>query len=491
MIKTRLQYLYGIFRRVNHFLWSDHSLSRRKWYIKYGFSILLLFFVTTFKLFYFEIIGVETPFLLFFAIVILATGFGGIGPGIFTTIASALLCNYYFLPPVNKLHFSNGEISQFIIYIFECLLIISLSGALTRANKNLRRSEERFRAMIENSSDAIVVADGKGLILYASPAIEKVLGYTAKELKRINALRYIHKDEKEKLKNMFSSLLQAPGKSQIVTHRYLHKDKSWAWIESTITNLLHHPAVDGIVANFRNVTDRVILEKQKDDFVGIATHELKTPVTSLKAYAQILFKRFIREGNESSATLVKKMEAQLNKLIGLIGDMLDVTKIEGGIMQFQESFYDFNELVNEVAEELQRTTGNHKIELKLDDSAKVFGDRERIAQVLTNLISNAIKYSPHSTIITIFSKHGRYSITLCVEDKGIGISRENQDKIFERFYRVSGSDSYTFPGIGLGLYISQEIVKRQGGRIWVESEKGEGAVFCIELPYNHKVNQTI
>ncbi len=491
MIKTALQYYLAFARRVNYFFWSDKAMVKRKWYIRYGFSILLLVIATAIKLHNYDIIGINTPFLLYFGIVILATGFGGVGPGVFTTGVSALVCNYYFLSPFHRFYFDKNQGVQLGLFIIECLMLISLSGAVTRASRNVRRRGERFRAMLENSSDAIIVINEKGQILYASPAIERVIGYTPDEFKKMNVWEKIHEDEVKMLEKMVGSLLQSPGKSQAILHRYLHKNQTWAWIESTITNLINHPGINGIVSNFRNVTDRVLLERQKDDFVGVATHELKTPVTSIKAYAQILLKRFRREGNEASAIMIEKMDQQLNKLIGLIGDMLDVTKIEGGRLQFQESFYDFNELVIEVVEELQRTTSDHEIELKLDESEKVFGDRERIAQVLTNLITNAIKYSPASRKINVYTSLERKGITICVKDYGVGISNENQGKIFERFYRVSGPGYQTFPGIGLGLYISHEIVKRQGGRIWVQSEKDKGSTFCFELPYNYTLNEKI
>lgn len=486
MQKTALKYYLSFARNVGRYLWSDSAMLARKWYIKYAFSIILLVLGTYLKVHFNDFLGRETPFLLYFAVVILSTGFGGIGTGIFATIFSAFLCNYYFISPFETFDIDQTHSIQILAYMLECLLIISLSGAVTRANRNVRSSGEKFKALLENSNDAIIVVNEKGDILYASPTTEKVVGYTHGEVKKMNIGDKLHKDDEELLKKAFGFVLEAPGNSQTILHRYLIKNGSWAWLESTITNLSNHPGIMGMVSNFRNVTEKVLLEKQKDDFIGVATHELKTPVTSIKAYAQILSNRFRKEGNVSSALLVEKMDVQLNKLIGLIGDLLDVTKIEGGSLQFQESFYDFNTLVEEVVEELQHTTAAHKIILKLDNNEKVFGDRERIGQVLTNLISNAIKYSPVSETINIITALQSTSVKLCVEDQGVGISEKDKDKIFQRFYRVSGPDSHTFPGIGLGLYISSEIIKRQGGRIWVESKAGKGSTFYFELPYNYK-----
>ncbi|MEP7252290.1 MAG: ATP-binding protein [Ginsengibacter sp.] len=488
MTKSTLQYYFAFAKRVNYYFWSDKAMIKRKWYVRYGFSVLLLFLATSLKILFYDTIGTDVPFLAYFAIVILATGFGGIGPGIFTTIISALISDYYFLEPHLTLSLDRKQGVQLILFVSECLLLISLSGAVTRASRNLRRRGERFRAMLENSKDAIIVVNAKDEIVYASPATERVIGYTPKELKRMKAWERLHADEQQMLFEMYLDLAETPGMSKTVLHKYLHKNNSWSWIENTFTNLKYNPGVNGIVFNFRNVTDKVLLERQKDDFVGVATHELKTPVTSIKAYAQILLKRFRREGNDPAAAMIEKMDQQLNKLITLISDMLDVTKIEGGRLYFQEGFYDFNEMVTEVVEELQRTTNEHIIELKLDESEKIFGDRERVGQVLTNLITNAIKYSPSARNIYVSTALKKSGVMLCVEDHGVGIAKENQGKIFERFFRVSGPEYQTFPGIGLGLYISYEIVKKQGGRIWVQSEKGKGSTFCFELPYNYKSN---
>jgi signal transduction histidine kinase len=224
------------------------------------------------------------------------------------------------------------------------------------------------------------------------------------------------------------------------------------------------------------------LSRQKDDFIGIASHELKTPVTSVKAYTQILRNRFTKAEDMKSAELARKMDLQLDKLTNLIADLLDVTKIESDKLQFNEMYFDFNELVVETVEELQRITERHKIILELGVSKTVYGDRERTSQVIANFITNAIKYSPSSDKIIVKTEAAKNNVMLRVQDFGVGISEKEQDKVFERFYRVNGNKNETYPGLGLGLYISAEIIKRQKGEIWVESEKGKGSTFCFCLP---------
>ncbi|HYK08648.1 MAG TPA: HAMP domain-containing sensor histidine kinase [Candidatus Eisenbacteria bacterium] len=225
------------------------------------------------------------------------------------------------------------------------------------------------------------------------------------------------------------------------------------------------------------------LKKQaqhKDEFMSVATHELKTPVTSLKAFAQVMQSRLARAGDEKSALQLSKMDAQLNKLTALIGDLLDATKIDTGKLEFHQGYFDFNELVNEIVEEMQLTTERHRIIKKLSATKTIYGDRTRLGQVMVNLLSNAIKYSPHGDTILVSTMGDKKYITCCVQDYGIGIAKENHSKIFERFQRVGNQD--TFGGLGLGLFIASRIIQRHGGTMQVESEKNKGSTFCFTLP---------
>ena len=241
-----------------------------------------------------------------------------------------MYANYFFLPPEHEFHFTKTDNIQVLVLVLECLLLISLSGAVTRASARVRKTAERFHALVENSADVIAVTDANAKILYCSPSVKKALGYSVKEFRKINGLALVHPDEEFAIQKFFVELFQSPGKTKFILHRYLHKNGKYVWIETAFTNLLHDPSVKCIVSNFRNVTERVVLERQKEDFIGIATHELKTPVTSIKAYAQILLRRFSKEGNSGAAIMIEKMDVQLNKLISQISDLLDVTKIEGG-----------------------------------------------------------------------------------------------------------------------------------------------------------------
>ncbi len=202
-----------------------------------------------------------------------------------------------------------------------------------------------------------------------------------------------------------------------------------------------------------------------------------------------LIQVFHKEGNKDSALMLMKVNTQLDKLTGLISDLLDVTKIESGKLAFYEDYFDFNKLVDEVIQDIQLTAQKHKLVKKLDTTTLVFGDRDRIGQVITNFLTNAVKYSPQSKEIHIHTHRTPEAITLSVSDFGIGIPKESLDRVFERFFRVKSAKGNTFPGIGLGLFISSQIIKRQHGKIWVESEMGRGSTFSFSLPLHKKTKQ--
>lgn len=233
------------------------------------------------------------------------------------------------------------------------------------------------------------------------------------------------------------------------------------------------------------------LEAQKDNFLAIASHELKTPVTSIKAYGQVLQKMFNQKGDTIAVAAIKKMDAQINKLTVLISDLLDVTKIQSGKLYMNLEYFNFNELLHEIVDELQVTATKHRLVKEFGTEAQLFGDRDRTGQVITNFITNAIKYSPEGGDIFIRSTVAGQKIILGVQDFGIGIPKDEAAKVFERFYRVTGSKHNTIPGLGLGLYISSEIIKRQGGKIWVESTEGKGSTFFFSLPLKKKQRKTV
>ena len=225
-----------------------------------------------------------------------------------------------------------------------------------------------------------------------------------------------------------------------------------------------------------------LLNKKKDEFISIASHELKTPLTSLKAYIQLLDKlNRQQKGKEKTTSFLSKADLYVRRLENLVSDLLDVSKIEAGKLQFTMEELDLYEMLNESIENMSVTLTRHKLVVSNEAKVRVKGDRQRLDQVISNLISNAVKYSPKSDRIEICASADEYKVTITVKDFGLGIEASHLSRIFDRFYRAE-SISHNITGLGLGLYISSEVVKRHDGCIWAESELGKGSTFYFTLP---------
>jgi two-component system CheB/CheR fusion protein len=237
-----------------------------------------------------------------------------------------------------------------------------------------------------------------------------------------------------------------------------------------------------ILLALEDITERKAHEKREEAFIGIASHEFKTPLTSLKAYTEFLLARFAQTKDEDVVQLLSKEERQIDKLILLVGELLDITQIEAGQLRIRRELVDLMAIVRESIELLGHMTPTQTMVIEGKESCQVYADPERLGAVVSNLLSNAIKYAPASTPIVVKIAEKREEVILSVQDAGPGIESDKHRHLFERFYRVSGSAEETYPGLGLGLYIAAEIVKGHRGRIWVESEKGKGATFFVTLP---------
>lgn len=256
---------------------------------------------------------------------------------------------------------------------------------------------------------------------------------------------------------------------KIILERTHQLELSNASLKKTINDL--HEA--------RKETEKLM--KQKDEFLGIASHELKTPVTSLKAYNQILSTMPGTAVDKNAMHL--KMDTQINKLTLLINNLLDVTKIHEGGLMYNKEIISLTDTVTEIAEEMQRTISSHEITIgNTDEALPIDADKERVSQIIDNLISNAVKYSAAGSKI-IISLTKRNNLAVCsVQDFGLGIPEGEQHKVFEKFYRVAGKNRHTYPGLGLGLHIVKDIIEKHEGEIWFKSEEGTGSIFYFSLP---------
>jgi signal transduction histidine kinase len=221
------------------------------------------------------------------------------------------------------------------------------------------------------------------------------------------------------------------------------------------------------------------LNEKKDEFIGLASHELKTPLTSISGYLQIINRL---KTDDNTQKFVDKTIHQVKKLTSLVSDLLDVSKIEAGKLQLIREKFDIRAVVDDAVELMHYSNENYQLSLQTDiESLIMNGDPNRIEQVLINLLNNAIKYSPGNDKIEILLSHTESEVKIGIKDFGMGIASDKLTHIFSRFYRVEGTN-HTISGLGIGLYLSHEIITRHNGNLWVESELGKGSTFWLTLP---------
>lgn len=245
---------------------------------------------------------------------------------------------------------------------------------------------------------------------------------------------------------------------------------------------------EAILLAFEDITNRKQLERQKDDFIGIVSHELKTPLTSIKLFSELLEIYLKKNNDEQGAVYLSKITNQIERLIQLMASFENVYKIQNGKLALRKKKFDLDELIRDTISDFQITAKSHTIEYKANSKVVLNADKHRIAQVLVNLISNAIKYSPNADKVIVRSSIKDNYIVVSFQDFGMGIPKIEQDKVFDRFFRVKGKREKDIAGLGLGLYISSEIITQHKGKIWVESTEGKGSTFYFSLPIRVKKN---
>ncbi len=237
----------------------------------------------------------------------------------------------------------------------------------------------------------------------------------------------------------------------------------------------------GAVVMHLDITSRRVVEQRKDDFIAIASHELKTPITGLQLSAQLLARRMRTQDRPNDAQAADRIVRQIAHMNRLVEELLDVSRINAGKLTITVQAFDLADLVRETAEVLQLTTSIHRLVVAAPAQSPVNGDPDRLGQVVANLITNAIKFSGASDI-SVRLEHRQDGVHLLVQDHGSGMDLIDQEHIFDRFYQVRGLEQGRTTGLGMGLYIAREIVELHNGRISVTSRVGEGSTFDVFLP---------
>lgn len=354
-----------------------------------------------------------------------------------------------------------------------------------KIENELKVNERKYRKLFQKMTDGFalheIVLDKRNrpydyIFLDVNPAFEKLTGLNRQTIvgQRVSE---ILPDEVNKWVKIYGNVAKT-GKS-------VHIENYSPTLKKHFEIFAFSPKIGQFATLFTDITQRKEEEKNKDNFFNIASHELKTPLTSLKAFTQILQQKMQNADNPEISWMLSRIDAQANKLTNLVVSLLDINKMQANKMIYEKDNFDIGILIKEVVADIKTTIGKKpKIVVNITSSDVVYADRFRICQVLTNLLTNAIKYSSKDKkiIVSVFSK--QHFVIISVKDFGIGIAPDKINEVFKRFYRINPVQTQhdQFASLGLGLYIASEIIKRHKGKMWVDSELGKGSTFYFKLP---------
>lgn len=340
-----------------------------------------------------------------------------------------------------------------------------------------KENEERFRFLLNAMPQQVWTARPNGKLDYVNEVICDDFGRSAEDIISQGWQAFIHPDDQQNCLKKWLTALRT-GQEYLVEFRLKFQDGQYRWHLARAVPLIENGEIKLWLGTNTNIDIQKTNEQKKDEFLSIASHELKTPLTSIKAFNQLM----MRISDPSKLNdLIQKSAAHVLRLEKLISDLLDVSRINAGKMDYNMETFNFHEMLRDTIDSVQHTTTSHRIILESAEDITYTGDRFRLEQVVNNLLTNAIKYSPEAdTVIVNCMLHDDNSLIVSVQDFGIGIEEKNLSRLFERYYRVDNT-AMRFEGLGLGLFISAEILKRHNGSFWIDSVPEEGSTFFFRL----------
>lgn len=382
-----------------------------------------------------------------------------------------------------------------IVYIFLAVIIGWLKQSLDRvieqetvARMDAENGQLRLQTILNQLPVGVLLVDSKNLKIEANTQAELILGRRIRtDLKTLRKSKnHLSLKNAKPLDPQDWPIVRALHKGETIVSEqieYIRKEDDVVSLRINAAPIRNrNKEIIAAVSIIDDITQEKELEKRKDDFVNMASHELKTPITSLKLYVESLFSQLKKSPDERGLKTVTGLKNQVERLHELVNELLDVSQIQTGKLHLKKEVFRLDELLAELVDTMQYSRPDSQIKLIGKTPLTVFGDKFRIYQVFINLLTNALKYSPtNKKVIVRYKKAGQRAI-VTVQDFGIGIDKQQRKKIFERLYQVIPTSGKSYTGLGMGLYISQQIIKKHHGSIWVRSEKNKGSTFCFTLP---------
>jgi PAS domain S-box-containing protein len=350
---------------------------------------------------------------------------------------------------------------------------------------DIKQAEEKsakLAAIVESSDDAIISKTLESVITSWNDSAERMFGYTADEIIGQTIYKIIPPDRQDEEPRILSSLKNGERVEHFETKR-VTKDGRLLDVSLTISPVRDARGnVIGLSKIARDITEKKQEEQRKIDFIGMVSHELKTPLTSLNAIMQVASAKLKKSDNLFLASAVERANVQVKRMTGMVNGFLNISRLEAGKMHIEKEQFDLVELLSEILAEIRLTLSIHTITFVECKPVQINADRDKIGSVISNLIGNAIKYSPNGKQIEINCQIRGAAAMVSVKDEGMGIEPPDLEQIFDRYYRVEKDHTRHIAGFGIGLYLSAEIIRQHDGNIWAESEIGKGSTFYFTLP---------
>lgn len=364
----------------------------------------------------------------------------------------------------------DGIVDGILVFAFEITETV-----LTRQKE--KENEQRFRFLLNAMPQQVWTARPDGVLDYVNEVVCDDFGQSMDQILGRSLQEFIHPDDRHSSSLKWKAALQSANEFTVEFRLKFHNGQ-YVWHLARAVPLIENGQIRLWLGTNTNIEAQKDNEQKKDEFLSIASHELKTPLTSIKAFNQLMLRT--TEVLKLNG-FVQKSAAHILRLEKLISNLLDVTRINAGKIDYNMEAFSFLEMLKDSIESVQQATTSHQIILEKADDAIYTGDRFRLEQVVNNFLSNAIKYSPNAdTVFMNCTLHPDNSIIVSVQDFGIGIEENDLMRLFDRYYRVDNT-AMRFEGLGLGLFISAEILKRHNGSFWIESVPGEGSTFFFRL----------
>jgi PAS domain S-box-containing protein len=381
---------------------------------------------------------------------------------------------------------------EFLGFISACMDIDDQK----RFREKILESELLFKTISNASPAALWMTNEEGENVFVSDTWLKWTGKNFQEVISKSWMESVSDEDRASMSTEFRECFQE-RKNFKKEFRFLRHNGEIRWgLAEGYSFYDFDGEFSGFAGSITDITELKKMEQRKDDFIKMASHELKTPITSINGYVQLMLNIFneadeqrLRSSKQTIKSSLHTISKQVVKLTRLISELLDLSRIESGKLELHKTAFDLGALVEETVQDIRQTASKHAIIVHNDFEGKVFADKDRIAQMLLNLLANAIKYSPDADSIEVFTDNNKDSAIIKVKDHGIGIDSKDHIRIFERFYRAEGKSEQTFPGFGIGLFIASEIVQRHNGSISVHSAKGKGSVFTVSIPVTSEANK--